>query len=243
MISHVANESGSFIPKHVVNQLSFEEFLLEFMPEEKLDRVRQAIQNQYDCTAPPYNGDFRFCVATMIRDSVFTCSTRQLYDAYKGKAYMMQFSFPGPLGPPALHAMDLIPTFINSGTDVKALLLYLTNSTIEHPELATLTIKALKAKYQKYLASYAAFGNPNKAKHFGTPTWSFATDDGDQVQGVLEARLAKSILHDPFFDTIDDTINTHTSCEFWTKAAQNISKILSKPEDLGGRLFVQNLEL
>ena len=125
MVSHVADETKNFTPKYVVSNATFEKFLFSFMPQEQLSGVRNAIREQYDCRSPPYNNNYNFCVSMLIRDSAFTCNTRQLYDAYQGKAYMMQYSFPqGPAKwlPAATHASDLVPTFANSNTDLFALL-------------------------------------------------------------------------------------------------------------------------
>ena len=239
----MGNESGSFIPAYVVSNATFETFLDEFMPEQQLTSIRAAIRGQYNCTEFPYNGDYRLCVSTLIRDSTFTCNTRQLYDAYKGKAYMMQYSFPAPFNASALHATDLVPTFLNSDTNVTALLEFL-KPNISDPHIAATTISALHQRYQKYLGSYAAYGNPNEGKHLGTPIWSFATDDSNQVQNVLEARFnPEDILDHPFFDTINDPINTQASCNFWTDVAKNISTIISAKATLSEGLFVQKPEL
>ena len=209
------------------------------MPEPQLASIRAAVRQQYNCTKNPYNGDYRLCVSTLIRDSTFTCNTRQLYDAYKGKAYMMQYSFPAPYNAPALHATDLVPTFINSNTNVKALLLFL-SPKLKNPSIAAKIMAALHERYQKYLSSYAAYGNPNKGKYSGTPDWYFATDDGEQVQHVLEARYKPL---EQFFSTISDSTNTKTSCSFWTQVAKSISKIMSDEAALTEGIFVQKPEL
>ncbi len=72
IISHVANETASFTPAYIVDQDSFNTFLNAFFPEPVLAPVRDLIAQNYDCNSSPYYGDFRMCVAQLIRDSTFT---------------------------------------------------------------------------------------------------------------------------------------------------------------------------
>ena len=228
VVSHVANESGKFTPTYVVNQSTFDYFLDQFMPEPRLAPVKDLVRQQYDCSISPYNSDFQFCLRTLIRDAVFTCNTRLLFNKYYGKAYMMQYSFPAPMKSNAVHASDLIPTFINKATDIEG---WLTSLKVQNASQVAKVIKQFRSRYQRYLSSYAAFGNPNTHKYPSTLDWPHASFDGNgNVAHVLEARI-KVAAH-PFFDIITDQQNTARSCNFWTKIAQNISDLT--PESGGG---------
>ena len=108
-------------------------------------------------------------------------------------------------------------------------------------------IRRLKVNYQKYLASYAVHGDPNTAKGTNALEWPLATGEGDEIQNVLETRYDLLSEH-RFFDIIDDSINTKSSCDFWNMAAKNIS-IIMKQDTWKETLVVQrprefaNLEL
>ncbi|KAF2836457.1 alpha/beta-hydrolase [Patellaria atrata CBS 101060] len=241
MVSHVADESGSFTPSYVDSSSSFNQFLCDFMPESKLSGVRDEIKKQYDCTQTPYNGNWTYCVSILIRDSTFTCNTRQLYDAYQGKAYMMQYSFPAPYGADARHATDLVPTFVNSNTNITDLLINIGNISPGQAKEAQQVISKFHPYYQSYLASYAVYGDPNMAAK-NSVKWPLAQGTGDQIQSVLQAKFQLSTPFHLFFDVISDSINTQSSCMFWTKLAEEISDIGSfesqkPPSDIG------NLEL
>ena len=210
------------------------------MPEERLAGVRSAIRAQYNCSQPPYDGNYTFCVSMLIRDSTFTCNTRQLYDAYRTKAYMMQYSFPagGSLGlPEAKHATDLVPTFANSKTNLVALLKEFSQLKDFKVIEAAILIKDLMVNYQKYLASYAVHGDPNVAKGFDALPWDLASGTGNMIQSVLRTRYKPLAIH-PFFEIIEDSINTKQSCDFWTAVAMNISKVPEQTR-VKGSLIVQ----
>ena len=239
----MANESGIFTPKHVVDDATFNRFVESFMDGSGLDPVRRTIQQHYDCTKAPYNNDYKMCVGTLIRDAAFTCNTRQLYDAYKGKAYMMQYSFPAPLSALAVHASDLLPTFISSDTDVTALLRRLVK-TLKEPSLsiAAGVLRTLSFRYRKYLASHAVWGDPNKDRVSVTPKWPLAIDNGNQVERVLEVRFGDSVLH-PIFGTIKDSMNTNASCGVWNDIANSLDGTLQDDEASIPLLVVQKPEL
>src|SRR5271154_1170730 len=113
IVSHVANESGSFVPQFMRTEADFTTFINDFMPEPQLAPVRAAVETQYPAQGPPYNGDQRARAGALIRDSTFTCNTRQLYEAYKPRStglYMLQYDFLASKNY-ALHGSDLLPTF------------------------------------------------------------------------------------------------------------------------------------
>src|SRR5271170_2647953 len=59
IVSHVANESGSFVPQFMRTEADSTTFINDFMPEPQLAPVRAAVETQYPAQGPPYNGDQR----------------------------------------------------------------------------------------------------------------------------------------------------------------------------------------
>lgn len=258
MVSHVLDEAGSFTPKWINSNPTFETFLDNLFPEPHLADVKQEIRAQYNCTSK-YNQNWNLCASDLIRDVAFTCNTRQLFDAYPKKAYMMQYSFPYPgVDSPTRHASDLIPTFWYRGFDLVTMLKNpdFGNLTAANAAKFALAVEALSINYRSYIRDYAIYGNPNK-RHRGLfkLQWPLATD-GEQIQNVINVRYVKKNLH-PFFGLISDTINTKTTCAFWTDIAKQLSgnsttifpetevpKIgEAKPEDNSEFLFTVQKEL
>ncbi|KAF4488125.1 hypothetical protein CGGC5_v002798 [Colletotrichum fructicola Nara gc5] len=99
---------------------TFTEFLDVFLPGAELVSQRQKIAAQYPCTEAPYDGDYRLCIATVIRDASFTCNTRDLYSAYPSISHMMRYGF--PTASLARRASDLVPLFSNYYSEAKAIL-------------------------------------------------------------------------------------------------------------------------
>ena len=223
----------------------FDNFVNAFMPEPELIPLRNTIKQRYDCQKAPCNGNPKLCAGLLIRDSTFTCNTRQLYDAYKGKAYMMQYSFPAPYSDEAQHATDLLPTFVHKYTNISALLEKFVKPPPFFLELTASYIRHMHDQYVKYLGSYAMWGNPNTAREWGTPVWSFATDSGNLVQQVMKVKLGTlgPIPSGPYFEAISDSINTQQSCQFWTDAAVKVSGISKETVASKLALLAQNLEL
>lgn len=230
MVSHVLNEaSGKFVPSWVKSDQTFKEFLSNLFPEPALANVKQEIQRQYNCTSK-YNGNYYNCTRDLIRDVAFTCNTRQLFDAYSTKAYMMQYSFPYPrVNHPAVHASDLIPTFWYPGFALAPLLQKVGHLSKVDALVAAFFLKALSHNYQTYIRGYAVHGDPNQGLGGRWKIrWPLA-QDGEQIQNVMEVRLDphKDPIH-PYFGLISDTINTKTTCAFWTSIAEQISGISTK---------------
>ncbi|KAG7039410.1 carboxylesterase family protein [Colletotrichum scovillei] len=233
IISHCLNETASFTPPDVTSSDTFTGFLETFFPEADLEPQRQDIANQYPCTKPPYNGDYRFCIATVIRDASFTCNTRDLYSAYPTISHMMQYAF--PTAEYAHHASDLLTLFANNKTEAVDILMdFDKNLTTTEAGLYAdaLVGTQLARAYQTYFASFAvSVGNPNalprpKVKPvpllpgWTTPDWPVADGSEDALQNVLKVREPAV---QPFKPTSDDQ-NTQTACAFWTKIANEIVK-------------------
>ena len=222
----------------------FDDFLSSFIPQKTLAPLRQNISNHYpsgdykDLECPQGNQMTR--VSNVIRDAVFTCNTRLLYDAYEIKSgvptYMMQYSLFQSLFM-AVHGSDLLPTFWNSYVDYAESL----HACADIPRLLIPIIaprlKTFAPPYQSYLASHAVTGDPNKnavdeAKAHKWQTASVSVN-GSDLTNVLNADH-----QDTFFTDITDKTNSATNCDFWKGIAVAIQSTSSNEEN--SRLIVQD---
>ena len=156
----------------------------------------------------------------VIRDAMFTCNTRLLYDAYQVESdvstYMMQYSL-GNLVEPPKHGMDLLPTFWNTHVNFTDSLHACMGIDSGTAEAIAMLVGFFAPAYQSYLASHAVTGDPNTnridlAKYH---KWQKASvDDDGQLTGVLNADIV-------FTDT-KDTTNTAARCDFWKGIAAAI---------------------
>ncbi|KXH45659.1 hypothetical protein CSIM01_09728 [Colletotrichum simmondsii] len=234
IISHCLNETASFTPPNVTSSDTFTEFLETFLPGADLAPQRQEIANQYPCTKSPYNGDYRFCIATVIRDASFTCNTRDLYSAYPTISHMMQYGFPDAKY--AYHTSDLLALFANNETEAVDILLHTDNNLTptEADFYADALIGTQLARaYQTYFASFAlSVGNPNALPRpkvgllhrQTTPDWTVADGSGDALQDVLEVRGPSLIPGVKLVSLTSDDQNIRTPCAFWTKIANETVK-------------------
>lgn len=76
--------------------------------------MRKQVIDYYNCEKS-FRGNYRACVATVIRDSSFTCNNRYLFEAYPSKSYMMRYAF--PVTDYAVHASDLVALYSNSRSE------------------------------------------------------------------------------------------------------------------------------
>ncbi len=151
------------------------------------------------------------CVATVIRDSTFTCNTRQLFNAYPSISYMLRYSFYQDAL--AVHATDLVPTFMNDETDAYNMLVANGVPKIDATLYAYMLEDGPSGWYQDYLSSFSVYGDPNTGKSSTAQEWPIATQ-GDQVGNVLEVYGKDSS------QLISDDQNTQTTCDFWTGIAK-----------------------
>lgn len=178
-----------------------------------MDSVRNAIKKQYGCRLLNY----QTCLANIIRDVSFTCNTRDLFDAYPEKSYVMEYAF--PFDSFAVHATDLIPMFVNSFDEAFELLLKLLPGV--HRSLlrdyAKKLVDYVQIPYQSYFASFAVHGDPNKHSEKGVPYWGKARQ-GEKISDVLRV----GSLKDHIFTNISDVQNTKQACNFWLEVANNL---------------------
>ena len=177
-------------------------------------------------------------VSNVIRDAVFTCNTRLLYDAYQVKfgvpTYMMQYSLFG-LEDQAVHASDLLPTFWNSHVDYAESLPACFNVDPFVAEMIARTLKTFAPSYQSYFASHAVTGDPNKnaIDKAKARKWTAASVNAGRLTEVLNANGLNS-----FFTNITDSTNSAANCDFWKGIAATIQPASGDKEDLG--LMVQD---
>lgn len=232
IVSHVQDEVGensSFMPAPLKNHSTpenFNMFLKAFMPQSDLGDLRNQINRTY--SSQKFRNDQLLRAATIIRDSSFTCNTRQLFNAYNSsnvETYMIFYSFLSIAGA-ATHASDLIPTFVNQYTDVKTFIKECAEGAAAKLG-AGIVAKYLRTQlapaFQSYLISHAVFGDPNKAAvqaasqvHW-KPARTRATDQGEHIFEVLTVNDLP--VKGVFSSGQRDDINVASVCNFWDNVA------------------------
>ena len=238
IISHVEDEAFIFTPKGLNEAATFDAFMDGFIPQVAVASVARAIRARYDCWKSPYFGNFFSCLQDLIRDGFFTCNARQLHDAYRSiSPYMMSFGFPAPYLPAALHASDLLATFIHSELNVSALL-----DGIGVPLSGASLLIPLSQQYQTYLASHAMTGDPNAVQPADATEWLAAGSDDDQLLNVFRVK-SPAPLGGYFDNAYRDPIITDSICSFWTQAAENITTLMGGGYPAGVQAWGHELEL
>ena len=220
--SHVYDESISFVPRYISDNSGWDYFLSWWLPGDAWAWARTRITEQY---AFEPNQTQRALLA--IRDSTFTCNTRQLFDTYDGATatvsrYLLQYALGATLGF-AVHGSDLLPTFWNSDVNVTALL------ESKYPNASHWAIEQVASKmttfageYQTYLLGHATRDDPNALFNGNPPVpWPQGVG-GDVFTNVMETELA---IFSSWFDIEDDDINTAASCDFWQDLAANMTTV------------------
>ncbi|KAI0601467.1 carboxylesterase family protein [Biscogniauxia sp. FL1348] len=220
IVSHCANEAHFFTP-NITSQKEFDEFLHRFLPHPGLDSEIDAVREKYNCTAN-FGGDFFQCLSIVIRDSSFTCNTRNLFEAYPTASYMMQYTFTSIKT--AFHAVDLLPLFMNNQQEVVDILESTRNISNGVAEIyAGYLDKHISKIYQSYFASLALSGDPNKFAASKSPLWLPADRSADQLSHVMSVRSPLFPLPSINFKNITDDQNSNSTCSFWTEIAKNIT--------------------
>jgi len=222
-VSHVADEAGSFLPPNIDGQKSFDRFLKHLFP---LADVRERIANKY-----PYNEyeNQTLRAGYIIRDAVFICNTRVLYDAYSDKVptFMMQYNFL-EIFHAAVHTADLLPTFWNNRWKLSHFLQVQLCLGSTPAKLFAAAISGLAKGFQTYFARFAVSGFamselPGPAADNRLPVWKPAVSEkvGEKkLRKVLEVDFAGQEFHP---DSID-SVNTGATCDFWRDIARRLSE-------------------
>jgi carboxylesterase type B len=225
----VDDEAAIFIPQNK----SFSEVLNFFLPA-GYSTERDSITTRY------YNAnDEAGSIKLLIRDAVFTCNTRYVYDGMSNKQkkiFLMHYGMSESVKV-AVHATDLIPTFMNSVSKDSKLAEFLhsvTNASI--PELAgyLLSIRRINRNYKRYFVQHAVSGDPNFA---GAPArWLPPSQSGSFLANVMDVSNRLLTAFDPDFL---DKMNSLDNCtQFWHGIAQSVQ---TSPSSYNAeRLVVQN---
>ena len=235
IVSHVWNEAGIFIKKSIDTPAAFTGFLKSVFPGDKMQKIRDSIEARYPSAGPPFHRDQQARVRKLMQDSTFVCNSRQLYDAYKGKTYVMQYNFP-----PALHGSDLLASSYQQGLDIATLVKsYIDNVGDEFIDLLKDIIVAFARPYQRYFAAHALSGDPNELNRHSSTTWQIAEDDGGMIVNALKAGLI-STYKDPFFSVGYDRESSAENCGFWNEIAQEIGNLYIEENSFGDESGVFN---
>jgi hypothetical protein len=125
--------------------------------------------------------------------AVFSCYTRLVTEAYKGKVYNIQFDH-GTGG----HGTDLMALFPGEGYFSPLSIMY--GSTKVGPPTFT-------PQYRSYFISHARTGDPNTLRDKATIEWPMV-QQGAVFSNVLNAG-------NETFTLIDDKTNTAANCDWW----------------------------
>ncbi len=225
IVSHVWNEAGIFTRSWVDTAENFTQFLHLTFPGDKLQPIRDAIDNHYPSAS---YGNQKARLRKVLQDSTFVCNTRQLYDAYKGKIYVMQYNFP-----PATHGSDLLASTWHSGVDVADLLKAFIRNV---PEIVVNIIESVVVPfatiYERYFASHALHGDPNEFNNRHSISWEISDDDGTTITNALKAGLISN-SENPFFSIDSDLESATTNCDFWNKVAKDIDDLYTVDDSFG----------
>lgn len=194
----------------------YDAFLKEFLPGSALAPQRNAIKEKYNCKRDYLS--YRVCVAAIIAHGVFTCNTRDLATAYPDNTWMMEYEFPGEGF--AYHGSDLVPEFMTSEEEAKAMLIALGIEENMAGFFANSLNNLIRYPYQNYFASFGAYGEPNTIPN--QRFWPNVDGSGDEFADVLQAKLGwTSALS---FSLTSDKKNSKAICSFWQGIAKDIVK-------------------
>ncbi|KAF4466953.1 carboxylesterase family [Fusarium albosuccineum] len=222
IVSHCANDAERFTPKDVTDQKSFNHFLNMFLPGDNLRSVRGQIADQYNCNGT-FKGNYSLCLRHVIRDSSFTCNTRDLIDSYTEQTYAMNYGYPND--DLAYHASDLIPLFKNSNIQTGKMLHVLGMTHKEAAEWKRAINTKVQPRYLTYFASFALEGNTNS---LGSTDWPVVGRGEPKFSNVMKMNATKPdpFLTDVNWMLVDDDQNSEERCSFWTGIAQSVMDLM-----------------
>ncbi|KAK6525868.1 hypothetical protein TWF281_010912 [Arthrobotrys megalospora] len=118
-----------------------------------------------------WDPNWKKCYTQVAQDSMFMANVRALYQAYKGKCYMMNYRWPSD--DVAQHGTDLVLTFAY------------TNIKLPWLSIPWELFGAVASIFQQYFVSHAISSSPSEYKSPGVPDWT-----------VTEPRTDKDALQD-----------------------------------------------
>lgn len=195
-----------------------------------MQTIREAIEKQYPSRGYPFWDNQQDRLRKVLQDSTFVCNTRQLYEAYKGKTYALQYNFP-----PATHGSDLLASSWHQGVDVADLIKSFKEDMSDAiVQILQAIIIPFASTYQRYFAAHALNGDPNGLNAgFHPVKWELSRDDEGVIENALKAALISQGLN-PFFSLGGDRESSTTNCEFWTDIARQIGELDAAEKNLEG---------
>jgi hypothetical protein len=174
--------------------------------------VKEAILKQFP--SPQVGGNSKFKTqkerfGAYMASSVFSCYTRYLTEAYKGKTYNVQFNHGS-----GQHGTDLTALFPGEGYFSPLSLMY--GSSNKGP-------KDFLLKYRAYLTSHVRSGNPNTFRTAGTIEWPLV-----KLGPVLSEVLN---VGDDKFSLVEDPQNTAEECNVWLDIYAAVTVAKGKQDD------------
>ncbi|KAG4439719.1 hypothetical protein IFR05_004797 [Cadophora sp. M221] len=160
IVGHNANEGLLFASPFVQDNDAFKSYIKTMIPTISTTQLDYITSTLYP---PIFNGSYPYTTqidrtALFVSEFVFTCHTRFLGLAYKGKSWSYLFNIP-----PGFHAFDIPYTFFTGDTSTG------TNATVA---------KTLQA----YLISFTSTGRPNRVNVPFFP--AYGVNGSTQVIGI-----------------------------------------------------------
>ncbi|KAJ3537216.1 hypothetical protein NM208_g6408 [Fusarium decemcellulare] len=157
------------------------------------------IANQYNCVEN-YKGGYNIYLRHVIRDTSFTCNTRDALDSYPQQAYVMSCGFPNDDLP--YHTTVLVPLIQIPFVGGEQM------GTAPAPEDYT------DLRYLEYLSSFAHYGHTN-TNGAGSRGWPVVNGSGPLFSHVMK--------HSPDgWDLVEDDQNSKDACSFCHSIVQDI---------------------
>lgn len=183
--SHVAREADGFTKNLTVNDTaSFKDLAGYTFPTEIVDQIHgsELYFRGGECLT-----NWHKCYTDVVRDAMFMTNARAVYEAYKGKCYMLNYRWPEAAL--AFHGTDLLLTFFYKEVPLKEILQNL-NATKWSGliGLGAPILEKTSGHFQKYLTSHAISSEPGKYKSHGLPDWPHPEDGYLLKKGVMRVR-------------------------------------------------------
>jgi hypothetical protein len=194
IVSHVPNEATMFVHGQPNNTIfrGYQEYIYG-----NNIVLTDAIAERFPLPSPNQkyqNNNDRF--AAMLQLTSFTCNTRWITEAYKGKTWNVQYSAGG-----GFHGSDVGATFYGSPNTMDSIVSTMLGGLGIGAEL-----KQIGPVYQSYLISHARTGDPNQLKEKSAMVWP-KVSQGPLFSNVLNVARP--------FSLITDNVNSAEDCDFF----------------------------
>ncbi|RVD89721.1 uncharacterized protein DFL_000716 [Arthrobotrys flagrans] len=237
--SHVATEAASFTQGlKIKNKPDFTRLVGLSFPGSIMEYIEKStIYFKGPATDRVCLWDWHSCYTKIVQDSMFMANVRAMYEAYKGRYYMLNYRW--PWDSVAKHGTDLLLTFaypeINLGEVVKNL------DPDRWGELISVVVDKLSGKidiaagiFQQYLVSQAVSSSPGKYRSLDVPDWPIPKDRDTLQDGVMMVKvplvlgLPNLLSKPPKYFTVGeqaDTDTTYTKYSFWWGVLDQITNL------------------